>query len=159
VAFRDLETGVEYTRVGKKLIADALPAVPSGQSVTSSYADYPEEFFDGEARYADDYGIHGLGLGPAFRESLNQTLRLAEQIHWFEAVHHELYFGCPMEEMRSCVDALVRCLKMREQCDHEKPVQQAEAMAGLLEEMSERLHLLRHELSQLRPELAQGVER
>jgi len=41
---------------------------------------------------------------------------------------------------------------------NEKLIHQAEAMAGLLEELAERLHLLRDELWRLRAELAQGVE-
>ena len=44
--------------------------------------------------------------------------------------------------------------------DRERLVVRAEALSGLLEEMSERLHLLRDELWQMRAELAQrGVER
>lgn len=43
--------------------------------------------------------------------------------------------------------------------DREHLVLHAEAMAGLLEELAERVHLLRDELWQLRAELAQGVER
>jgi uncharacterized small protein (DUF1192 family) len=43
---------------------------------------------------------------------------------------------------------------------NEKLIHQAEAMAGLLEELAERVHLLRDELWQMRAELAQrGVER
>ena len=42
---------------------------------------------------------------------------------------------------------------------NEKLIQQAEAMAGLLEELAERVHLLRDEIWRLRAELAQrGVE-
>lgn len=44
--------------------------------------------------------------------------------------------------------------------DRERLEMRAEALSGLLEEMSERLHLMRDELWQLRAELAQrGVER
>lgn len=43
--------------------------------------------------------------------------------------------------------------------DCERLVLRAEALAGLLEDISERLHLMRDELWQLRAELAQGVRR
>jgi hypothetical protein len=40
--------------------------------------------------------------------------------------------------------------------DHERLVLRAEALSGLLEEMSERVYLMRDELWQLRADLAQG---
>jgi len=43
--------------------------------------------------------------------------------------------------------------------DRKRLEMRAEALSGLLEEMSERLHLLRDELWELRAELAQGGKR
>jgi hypothetical protein len=40
--------------------------------------------------------------------------------------------------------------------DHERLVRRAEALSCLLEKMSERVHLMRDELWQLRADLAQG---
>lgn len=98
--------GTVYTRVGDKLIPNALPAVPSARYQFSYYADFPEEYWQRASRWQDDYGLEGLQLGPRFRKSLNETINLAQDILMFEAVHHQLDFGCPLAEIRRCCNHL-----------------------------------------------------
>jgi hypothetical protein len=98
--------GTSYTRVGNRMVPNALPATAGLCDDLSRYDDLGETAWRLLSQGQDDYGLAGLALGPEFRKSLNQTLNLAFSVIEFEAVHNQLPFGCPIAEIRRCCDQL-----------------------------------------------------
>ncbi len=98
--------GTVYTRVGNRMIPNALPATAGLCDGISRYDDLGEMAWRLLPQGQDDYGLAGLALGPEFRKSLNETLNLAYSLIEFEDVHNQLPFGCPIAEIRRCVGQL-----------------------------------------------------